>query len=310
MAQDLLHGAADAKTPARRMAILFPEAFMPPSRSPSYTALLRSLADEAAARNTTTEVVPWTVQNQVAVADSLVRRGFDRALVLGYTAMFATSLYTMFNRGFPFIIFNRRIPGLALPSVVYDVHVAAQRMADRLVSLGHRNICLMGHPHDYMAEVETDLPANRGKVSGWLEYLQQKGLIESCAMPLYLAWEPVLGLFNRTFRTIMDGPDRPTAILFAHSPWAGKFLADPHLSRFRVPQELSLATFESTVGMQRPEGCPPLTNIEINYARTAQCVMETIEKLAKGESNVPTIRVPLDTEVTESLGTAPGASLG
>lgn len=309
-ARDLLQGPAEAGETVHRMAILYPEWYMPPSRNAFYAAMLRAIGDEAAKRGIRTEVVPWTVQNQMAVADSLVRRGFDRALIVSFNTMFAAAVLMFCERGFPFIIFNHRPQGIPVPSVVFDAHAAAARMADRLVNLGHRNLCLVVHPHDYSSEVETDLPENRGKASGWLECLQERGVLDSCTIPIYLPWEPVLGLFSRMFRAMMNGPDRPTAILFGHSPWARVFMEDPELSRFCVPQELSVATFEPGVGIRLPAGCPPLTTIDVNYTRTAQCIMETIEKLASGGTNVPTIRVPLDTQVTESIGPAPQGAGG
>lgn len=124
-------------------------------------------------------------------------------------------------------------------------------------------------------------------------------------MPLYVPWETLLGLYSPAFRAVMKGPDRPTAIVFGFSPWAKRFLNDPEFSHMGVPQDLSLATFETTADLPQAPGRPPLTSFEINLTRTAQCIMETLGRVAAGDTNVPTIRVPLDLRLTDSIGPAP-----
>lgn len=306
-ARQLLAGGGIGQT-SHRMAILYPQSIMPPSRNAFYSTLIRTITQQAKQRNTQVEVVPWSVQEQMNLADSLVRGGFDRALFLSFYHMMFRAVFTMYERGLPFIVFNRRVPGLPLPSVVFDRHLAAQNICQRLIALGHRNVCLMIHPHEYQEEMISD-PAH-GRGSAWLKCLKEHDLLNDCSMPLYIPWEDTLGLYSPAFRATMKKPNRPTAIVFGFSPWAKWFLNDPEFSHFRVPQDLSLMTFETIIDLPRVSWCPPMTHFEINHARTAECILETIERLAAAGKNVPTLRVPLDLRMTESVGPAPEQSGG
>jgi DNA-binding LacI/PurR family transcriptional regulator len=288
------------------LALLFPAFWMPPQRNAFYSSLINAVTNEAASRGIHVQLVPWSVRSQIEVADSLTAQGFEAAVIIDFQQGYTAALYRMLERGQTFMIFNIRLPGLPLPSVVFDLDAASRQIAARLANLGHRNLCLMLHPHDFNKESERGLPRNQGKGSGWLRCLGEKGLLETCSRPLYMPWEPMLGLFSRDFRALLKSKDRPTAIVFGHSPWARAFLNDPEFSGFNVPGDLSLATFESTVNMPHVPWCPPLTSIDINYSRTAQCIMETMEKLLAGNDDIPSIRVPLDIRITESIGPAPG----
>ena len=68
-ARVLLSGGPDNQT-THRLAILYPESLMPPSRNAFYSALIRAVIQEAATQNTDVEVVPWSVQHQMALAGS------------------------------------------------------------------------------------------------------------------------------------------------------------------------------------------------------------------------------------------------
>jgi len=174
-----------------------------------------------------------------------------------------------------------------------------------LAQLGHRNLCLVAS-HDCHSEVNPVAIPGRGRTVGWADALLEHGLMSHCVLPVYAPWDyDPLNIYDGLFRALLRSRDRPTAIVFSHSPMAKRFLADPEFSRLAVPGDVSLATFEPTTGLPTAPGRPPLTSIHIDAQRTAQCVLETVDKIIAGVPHPPTIRMPYTIDLTDSLGPVP-----
>jgi DNA-binding LacI/PurR family transcriptional regulator/DNA-binding transcriptional regulator YhcF (GntR family) len=318
----VLPGAKDAarrflkSPPARReqrhLAILIPEVFLPPAlkgqppmpKNPFYRVMIHDITHEAASKQIRVTPVRWPVADQIEVAGSLSHLGYDAALFLGYLPDYAASLSMLHRRGFPIMVFNRKIRGLPLPAVITDDYHAGRRIAERLVHLGHRNLCLVASlDANPMAGAEYTGNLTRGR--GWLDALRDAGVISQCALPIYslLGWH--IPHYIRLFEQLINSDARPTALVFGFVPWAREFLTDPRFQSLRVPEQISLATFEHGQALPAVPWCPPMTSIETNKRRTVQCIVETIGKMLAGEANPPSIRVPFDTTLTESIGPAP-----
>ena len=291
-----------ARPVGRRVAILIPDIYLPLTKpSPIWGLIVRDMIREAKQRKMQATLVGWAPREQVATAGSLARKGFDAAIVLGFEPVYLVSLSMLHEQGFPLVIFNRRVPGLDVPTVVIDEYAASQDLANRLVKLGHRNLCLVASSSSPNSNIPCPL------IDGWLDYLKDNGLLDTCSMPLYVPlWTLHLGIWNRMFRGRFQGRDRPTALVFVHSPWAKGFLVDPQFADLEIPRQISLATFEPLPrGTPTGPRCPPLTTVQIDHQRTVQCMIEMVEKMLSGDSTPPTIRVPLKIRQTASIGDAP-----
>jgi len=286
---------------ARQVAILMPAQLLPLVRDAFYALLIDALQREASRRGFDTSLVPWPAAEQMAVARSLPHKGFDAALFIGCLPAFTGSLFLMYEQGFPFVAFNRRIRGLPLPTVLIDNDEVVRRIAERLVKLGHRNLCL--------AASMTDLAAGQDRPGGvahaWLDFLHERGLIEECVLPTYFPWDRHQDLYVPAFADLMHSPQRPTAVVFEHHQWAGAFLGDRRFADLRVPDEVSLATVGPTRRLPSVPWCPPMSTAQVDYERVAECLIETFQKVLAGETGVPTIRLPLQLKLTESIGPAP-----
>jgi len=288
-----------------RIAILLAEPHFPVTRNVFYAALVTNMVHEAARHEMEATPVDWPVREQMALAAALPGQGFDAAVLVGFDADYIASLFALHQRGFPVMVFNHHVPGLDLPTVTIDLYSASQVIVDRLFRFGHRNMCMVIHP-DSHAEIRAGLKRDRAKAAGWADRLHEHGLLEECSMPVYMPWEhSQIGIYNSTFRLILRSPRRPTAIVFAHSPWAKVFLTDPEFGRLRVPEEISLATFESVKHIPAAPRRPTITSIEIDHARTAQCIIETLQKMLRGDPRPPVIRVALKMHLTDSVGPPP-----
>lgn len=285
----------------RRIAILVPEIFLSTEPVyPFYNAAIDALSEAFQRRRMTTKLVPWSDKDQLATADSVLHGSCDAAIILGLLPSYLPATSVMHERGFPLVIFNRRPPGLELPTVVMDDYSASQRLAERLVALGHRNLCMVSQQTGVLASNP------RERVLGWLEFLAEKSLLDDCSMPIYSpVWTPWLKPYSRAFKMLMFSEEHPTAIVFAHYAWAKDFLKDPDFSSLSVPQDVSLAMFETDRNIATVSWCPPLTTVDINLQRAASCATEVFQHIMAGEEHTPSIRIPMEFHFTDSIGPAP-----
>jgi DNA-binding LacI/PurR family transcriptional regulator len=300
LAQRLLRPAPLAPQP-RRIALLVVDQYRSRADHPFHHMLMDCITVEVNRQGWEISVVWWPVRTPLSVAQSLSRANYDAAICLGFTATNILSLAFLYLEKFPLVLFNWQPSGLDLHAVTIDLYGAARKMAATLVALGHRNLCLVTHP---LSAAEVGESSPRGMANGWVSYLEEKGLLETCSLPLYVTWGR-RDTYDSVFRMVLSSPNRPTAIVFAYGIWAKEYLLDDEFVRFEVPGGISLASLEMTVGIPALPWCPPLTNLEINHTRTAQCLVETVQKMLDGETCPLTIRVPLDMNVTESIGPPP-----
>jgi len=290
------------RSQAAKVAILVPEVYLPKGDRPEayYRALSNHLAREGRQRNLLASVVKWPLNDQIPAVMSLRHQGYKAAVFIGFNADFLPSVMLLHEQTFPLLIFNRIIPGLKLPTIRLADYAAAQRIADHFTSRGHRNLCMVTH---------CGARGRLDRVAGWSRYLIDNGLLDACIIPIYLSpWSRGLPLYDRAFVRLLHSRERPTAILFAAGPWARDFMADERFADLKVPDDISLATFEPVGGIAAVPWSPTLTSICTHFGRTAECVFEQVEKMLDGEMLPPSIRVPMDIALTGSIGEVPRAA--
>jgi DNA-binding LacI/PurR family transcriptional regulator len=282
------------------LALLAPEETLPIT-DPFYAGVIRACVNEASRRNLSARLISLPMREQVSVAQSLSARGCRAAVGIGFSTAYATALSALMESGFPVLLFNRRIPGLRVPTVRMDDYQAAQLLLDRLAALGHRNVCMVTH---YLSE---SAPDRHNLVSGWAEGLERLGLSRSCSMPLYvLPWHPAVRHSPWLAENLLGHRERPTAIVFVRPLWT-QLLRQVRARRIAVPRDLSLAIFYPGQQALPLRGLPPLASLDIDYRRAAECVLDLTEKMLGGNITPPSIRVPLDMRMTDSLGPCPVA---
>lgn len=278
-----------------RVAILIPESEVGPI--PFHQAVMEQFCREAAQHGIETEQVVVALRDQVPLADSLISRRFGAAIGLSFVPTCAPLLVRLKEKRFPIVLFNRNVRWLDLPSVVAGEYQAVEQIGDRLVNLGHRNLCLVSH------FTPTDSVTGRNWVSNWLDYLRDRGLLATSPRPvLILPWHPALQESPHSLAGLFDAPDRPTAIIFSAALWACHYLADPRFAPLRVPGDVSLAVL--TPG--QPVFCPrtgiELTHADIDHPRAAQCLLDIVRQMLAGHLDQAAVRIPMDVHFTDSIG--------
>lgn len=286
-----------ARGELRRLAVLLPETYWPPAQSTFFRNLVPAVTDQARRRGIEVEIIEWSLPRQLALAEGLQERGFGAAFALGFRAEHLTSLHALREQRFPVVVFNITVPGLTVPSVNMDEYGAAQDIAATMASRGHRNLCMISQAFDMR------LKGEQHRVWGWLDYLSANGLLETSIIPVcYITpREDVMKYFGRIFGI----PNRPTAVVFAYGILYEWFAGEPSHAYVRIPERLSVATFDPVGEVVSRTGWPAVTTITLDMHRAAQCAMEMIEEVLAGKPNVRSIRVPMRMNLTESIGPPP-----
>lgn len=224
---------------------------------------------------------------------------FDAAFAIGFHCEHLVSLMTLQELHFPVVTFNRNSVDVPLPSVRIDDYSSSRQAVAMLADLGHRNLCMVTH--------EMNSPHGPyGRTSGWLEALIEYDLLQYCIQPIYIGTDAAnINFYSPVFAGMMAARQRPTALVFAHLPWAMKFLQDDRFRSLAVPEELSLITFESCDQLQRIRHVPPLTNFRCDTKRMAECALEMVERMLKGDRELPPIRVSMQLTLTTSIAPPP-----
>jgi len=289
----------------RRIAILVSDSHWPPPRNVFYAGLCETIVQEASRRHMQARPVLWPASQRLEVAKSLQHSGFAAAVFIGFSHSYLDAVYMLHERRFPLVIFNRPLPGLFVSTVTIDDYTAVRSLAENLTSLGHRNMCLVMNPaHMYGGHaVRQGFPG--GRSFGWMEYLNEQRLLDECSLPTHIPWPPGQPIYNRAFMKVWNSSERPTALVFGHSPYAREFLLDPRFAGLDVPGEISLASFESERTLPCVPHCPHMTTIDMDHQRVAQCMIEMVERNLSGKTDQPIIRTPMRISLTESIGAAP-----
>lgn len=296
-----LAGRAGQRT-GKHIAIVLPENCFPLLRNTSYMLLTTALQHELSRqRFEQVALVPWPAKERVTKIRSLPHKGFDAAIFIGCQAAHISSLCLLYEHGFPFVAFNRQIPGIPLPTVFIDRRSATVTLANRLMSLGHRNLCLVVH-----AVGTNTRDSDRGQeILAWLDALEQYGVLEDCLLPIYFAYSRDREKFMPGFVDFMHGRRHPTAVVFEEYQWAAAFLADPRFADLKVPDQISVAMLGPTRRVPSTQWAPPLTTADLDYERAAQCLVETLKHTIAGDTGASSIRLPLTLTMTESVGPSP-----
>ncbi|MFC4243653.1 LacI family DNA-binding transcriptional regulator [Gryllotalpicola reticulitermitis] len=139
----------------------------------------------------------------------------------------------------PFVEADRTFSGGASDAVVIDNVGASRRMADHLISLGHRRIALFID--------ETDWTTGADRFRGYQESLEQSGIEVDQALIIPSGWDA--GGSRKATVEALSRRDRPTAVfaannVIAEGVWRG--IKDLGL---RVPEDVSLVSFDDAPWM-------------------------------------------------------------
>ncbi len=287
-----LLAALSRRDDLRRLAIVVPQERY---KAQVYISMATLVAEEAANRHIRAERVSMPRENQAAFSRHLMRT-YDAAYILSLLPDYLGVVFDLAAYGFPALLFNRRVDGLALPALNEDDYGAAQQIGNILKGFGHRDACMIN------TTLYSSISHQRGHDDGWMAFLEQSDLMESCSMPLVYFKR---GMFPMVFDRLLRHCPSITAYVLAVPSMAEDVARSELFRQMEVPRDLSLAP----VGLMRPffwpSRYPPLTQCAMDIYRAAQCAVEMIDLMLLGNPGPPSLRVPMKITLTDSIGPAP-----
>ena len=182
-------------------------------------------------------------------------------------------------------------PDRLLPSVCADELAGGRAAAELAIRAGHRDIVLIAGTFDVLAATL--------RTQGYVSAMEAAGLTP--LPPVEGGW--TLDVGYRAAVTVLDRPDRPTAILAGNDRAAvGLALAAAHLG-LRIPQDLSLVGYDDDEN-QAPVMVPPLTTVRLPHEEIGAAGFEMLLAALTGRAgDVPEQRlVPCPVVERDSVG--------
>jgi len=170
-------------------------------------------------------------------------------------------------------------PGVVLegmPSVMIDNVAAARDMTNHLLSMGHRRIgFIRASPEHRVRE---------SRYEGYAAALEAAGIAVDLSLVVDGTMTFESGLSAAA--TLLDLPDRPTAIFASTDDMAAAVVSFAHRSALRVPEDLSVVGFDdSPIAVKL---WPALTTVRQSGSTIAErATIELIERLRKPSPLAP-----------------------
>ena len=206
------------------------------------------------------------------------------------------------RRGLPLVSVDRD-PSPGAPSVNVDDRGGARAAAEHVVGLGHRRVAIL--TLDKTFETSGGLSDNRparDRMTGWREVLEAAGIepvVHAARYRPYLAVDEVA-------RSMLDRPDRPTAVLCFSDAFAVATIRVATSLGLRVPEDLSVVGYDDSplATASRPQ----LTTVHQEVASKGQEAVRALMSVMRAEGDRPEpgrVLLPTSLVVRESTGPAP-----
>ena len=233
-------------------------------------------------------------QRRAVVAELPERPGVSGALFILPRESDA-ELVELRARGFPFVVIDPRTP---LPQRIAAVSAAhfsgARSVTTHLVRRGHRRIGVISGPADWSASDE--------RLAGHRAALAEAGVL---GVPeLLVHTEATTECGYRAAATLLDLPERPTALVGFNDKIAVGALRAAGDRGLRVPTDLSVTGFDD-IDLSRAT-TPPLTTVRQPLQEMGRLAVSLLTRVLAGQE-LEALHVTLATDlvVRDSTGPAP-----
>ncbi|MCO1653977.1 LacI family DNA-binding transcriptional regulator [Pseudonocardia humida] len=202
------------------------------------------------------------------------------------------------------LVFVDQQPERDHTSINVDDRAAAAAAARHVVDLGHRRVALVtvGRDAPDPREAPSDYMVARQRMRGWLDVLEPAGIEPVVRRSEYDS--PEAGA--EALRDLLDGPDRPTAVLCFSDALAAAVVRVAEDAGLRVPADLSVVGFDDTPLARRMR--PALTTVHQDAAEKGRLaaaeLAAAVARHRAGEEPVVR-RLELPTELVVRESTAP-----
>ncbi|MDR3707517.1 MAG: GntR family transcriptional regulator [Capsulimonadaceae bacterium] len=183
-----------------------------------------------------------------------------------------TQISQLWHAGMPTVVVTSSWPGIDVPFIDCDNYAGVRAAVSHLVSLGHKRIgCGIIH---------MNLSNHRDRAEAFRRVLREYGL-EVAPEHVIERWRPTNMEGQAAIRTLLSSPNRPTALILLDDQTATRTLPIACKLGIRVPQDLSLITFDDTRAAMHAE--PPLTTVAPPFEEMGQKAAEMLLAMCAGQ---------------------------
>lgn len=218
----------------------------------------------------------------------LTMRGVDGLMLIG--ASHNEELYDWLNaRDVPFVstwVADSKGHG---PAIGFDNAAATARMADYLLDLGHTRISMIvgnTQSNDRAAE----------RLAGVRQALAARGLALHSERQVGRPYK--IGEGRVALRTLLEQPQRPTAVICSNDILAFGALAEASRMGLAVPGDVSVVGFDDADFAQ--ELTPPLTTVRVEAAQIGTLAAEFLLDRIDGRPTLEKLEIPVTIVVRQS----------
>lgn len=198
------------------------------------------------------------------------------------------------HNGVPFVITWRLARSLGLPSVSFNNHMAAAKVIDHLVSLGHRRIGLI-----CMSTERNDRA--RGRREGYEKRMAEHGLEVDPSLIFERDYEFVEA--RAAMHEALRNPRPPTAVFCASDVLAVGAMYECQQGGRDVPRDISIVGFDDMPITEYVT--PQLTTVRVPAADMGQRATQELVKAIRGDGIGLGIELPTDLIIRDSTARAP-----
>ena len=209
---------------------------VPDVANPFFTAIVR--AAEEVARRADYHVILCDTRADLGVErgviEELIAHRVEGAVIAPVSDRTATHLRRLAEFGVPFVLIDRRIPGVDCDVVLGDSSSGARQLVEHLVSLGHRRI-------GFIVESD-DVSTARDRRAGYEAALKAAGIALDPELVAHAAPDPSGG--SAGMSRLLELEERPTAVFTVNNLVALGAIEAVRAAGLEVPDDVALVCFD------------------------------------------------------------------
>jgi len=209
---------------------------VPDVANPFFTAIVR--AAEEVARRADYHVILCDTRADLGVErgviEELIAHRVEGAVIAPVSDRSAAHLRRLAEFGVPFVLIDRRIPGVDCDVVLGDSSSGARQLVEHLVSLGHRRI-------GFIVESD-DVSTARDRRAGYEAALKAAGIALDPALVAHAAPDPSGG--SAGMSRLLELEERPTAVFTVNNLVALGAIEAVRAAGLEVPDDVALVCFD------------------------------------------------------------------
>lgn len=259
-------------------------------QNPFFTALVRAVEDVAQQHQYAVFLCnsDENVEKEKLYID-LMEAEQVAGVIITPTVENSSSCQWLIEAGIPVVAVDRRLPGVAVDTVLVDNRAASQLLIDHLIADGHRAIAAIVGPPTSTTGHE--------RLEGYLASFQAHGFpVENSYI---CQGTPTEAVGEQFAYDLLDSQPRPTAIFAGNNALAAGALRAIRRRKLRIPDDVALVAFDEVPWMSLVE--PQLTVIRqpvYEIGRMAANLL--LERLADSTAPPKEFVLPVTLQIRQS----------